>query len=88
MKLIITKLSRFLTFLLLVSIINSQTIEFTPGNEGTAYLKYNIAMSTASTAAGVGGFTASCTAGCNDDNTYRIGYLLMEERIGIQTSHQ
>ena len=61
-------------FILLFSLngLISQTIEFTPGNEGTSYLKYNIGMSTASTAAGIGGFTASCTAGCNDDNTYRI----------------
>ena len=72
MKLIITNLFRLLTLLLLGDILISQTIQFTPGNEGTSYLKYNIAMSTASTAAGVGGFTASCTAGCNDDNTYRI----------------
>ncbi|MBA65573.1 MAG: hypothetical protein CMG55_07210 [Candidatus Marinimicrobia bacterium] len=65
-------LSFLFIYLVGISLLKSQTIEFTPGNEGTSYLKYNIAMSTASTAAGVGGFTASCTAGCNDDNTYRI----------------
>ena len=87
MKLIITKLSRFLTFFLLVCIINSQTIEFTPGNEGTSYLKYNIAMSTASTVAGVGGFTASCTPDVMMMITpIELGYLLMEERIGDQAS--
>ena len=60
----------FFALLLSLKGLIAQTIEFTPGNEGTSYLKYNIAMSTANTAAGVGGFTASCTAGCNDDNTY------------------
>ena len=54
-----------LFFALLLSLkgLIAQTIEFTPGDESTSYLKYNIAMSTANTAAGVGGFTGGSGRG-------------------------